>query len=276
MAVLAAVAALCCSASDSTVVLRPVVSVYAVELGTAHIAQTYLTPLRHSGMAVALSYQRRQAMRFDPEHWVMGLDGRLAYATTTNVPSHVSQLYDIDLRVGWTMLRRWHAGPLTLWGGGSTTVAIGVAYRPSNSNNPVAAKAAWTVNAAAGVSTAVRLGRLPITLCYMAELPLTGAFFTPQYGELYWEIYLGNHSNLFHCAWPGNYFRLGNVLTADLRAGKTIVRLGYRCNIASWKASHIVSRHIEHMLVVGLASEWLSIKPGSTGDSNAKIISSMY
>lgn len=266
-----------CRGGDSVeVVVRPVVSAYALEVGTAHIAQTYLSPLRHRGTAVALSYERRQAMRFDPEHWVMQLDGRLSFASTVNMPARNAKLYDLNLRLGWSMLRRWRAGEWTLWGGGSTSVDLGALYLPRNSNNPVAARGDWTVNLAAGVSRSVVLGRVPVTLRYMAELPLTGIFFSPQYGELYWEIYLGNHSGLIHAAWPGNFFRLGNLLTADVRLGRTIVRLGYRCNIASSKASHIVSRSVEHMAVVGIATEWLSLRPGSQSFDNARIISSLY
>lgn len=61
--------------SDTVAIERPVVSAYTLEAGTAHIAQTYLSPLRYSGPMIALSYERMQAMRFDPERWVMRLVG---------------------------------------------------------------------------------------------------------------------------------------------------------------------------------------------------------
>ena len=34
---------------DTVAIERPVVSAYTLEAGTAHIAQTYLSPLRYSG-----------------------------------------------------------------------------------------------------------------------------------------------------------------------------------------------------------------------------------
>ncbi len=66
-----------CASDDREAIERPVVSAYTLEAGTAHIAQTYLSPLRYSGPMLALSYERMQAMRFDPERWVMRLSGRL-------------------------------------------------------------------------------------------------------------------------------------------------------------------------------------------------------
>ena len=59
-----------CIASEP---LRPVSSTYTVEIGSAHIADTYLSPMHYSGIHAGLSYSRLQAMRFDPERWVMQL-----------------------------------------------------------------------------------------------------------------------------------------------------------------------------------------------------------
>ena len=105
---------------------------------------------------------------------------------------------------------------------------------------------------------------------------MTGAFFSPDYGELYYEIYLGNRDNLAHAAWFGNYFRLNNLLTADLRLGSTNLRLGYRGDILSTKENNIVTRRITHTLIIGVSGEWLSLPRSGRISSNAKIISSVY
>ena len=94
-------------------------------------------------------------------------------------------------------------------------------------------------------------------------MPLTGMFFSPQYGELYYEIYLGNRSGLVRAAWPGNFLRLDNLLSADLHFGATTLRLGYRLDYSSSKASHIVTRRLSHCAVVGITCEWISLGAGS-------------
>ena len=58
--------------------IRPVLSAYTVEIGSSHIADTYLSPLKYSGGATALNYERMQAMEFTPEKWVMRLNARAA------------------------------------------------------------------------------------------------------------------------------------------------------------------------------------------------------
>lgn len=267
----------CLSGAAQDIVERPVLSAYTVEAGSAHIAETYLSPLKYQGWNTALSYERMQAMRFSPEKWVMRLRGRLNLARTHN-PARNASMWDLGLDLGWGMMRRWNFGQgWTVMAGGSTNIDGGVLYNARNGNNPVAAKIAWTVNASAALTYNGRMGRLPFCARYQAELPLTGIFFSPEYGELYYEIYLGNHHGLIRGAWPGNFFRLDNLATIDLRFGRTILRLGYRCGVFSRKASHIVTRKISHMAVVGVASEWLSLsaKP-SHNLAEAKIISALY
>ncbi|MBP3537655.1 MAG: DUF3316 domain-containing protein [Muribaculaceae bacterium] len=271
---------LLCSAAhaEEPAVERPVLSAYAIEAGSSHITETYLSPLHHSGTALAFSYERMQAMRFDPKRWVMRLDMRLSGARTLNQPARNAYLWDMSIRAGWSMLRRFRpAGNWTVFAGGSTDIEGGAFYLPRNSNNPVAAKASWTVNLAAGAAWNHRFGKVPVCFRYLAEMPLTGIFFSPQYGELYYEIYLGNHKDLVRGAWWGNFFRLDNLLTADIRLGRTIIRAGYRCDILSTKASHIVTRRIEHMAVLGIASEWISLSADRRGPSReCRIISALY
>lgn len=258
--------------------LRPVTAVYTLEVGSSHLCDTYMTPLKYSGWQAALNYERWQAMRFDPENWVMNLGGRLTLDHDLN-PARNATIWGLDLRLDWAMMRRFTIPSvpcLTLAAGGQTTLNGGVLYLNRNSNNPASAKAAWTVGITAQATYRIVLGRLPVVLGYRPSLPLAGCFFSPDYDELYYEIYLGNHSGLAHVAWPGDYFRLDQLLSADLRFGATAIRLGYRCNILSTKASNIVSRQISHCLTLGISGEWLSLGRNGKFSDDARIISAYY
>lgn len=258
-------------------IIRPVISVYSLEVGSGHITDTYLSPLHYSGKGFALNYERLQAMKFDPERWTMRLNGRLGFEYTENTVRNAS-IWDLDIEFRWGMMRRfkldkgWEAGI-----GGSTNINGGLFYNGRNSNNPVAAQAAWNINLSAQTVWHTSLLRKDVTFRYLVESPLTGIFFCPEYDELYYEIWLGNHSGLVHGAWPGNYFRLDNLLTADIRLGSTILRLGYNCRILSSKANEIVTRRITHTAVIGIASEWISLSAKGTKDlDKARVISALY
>lgn len=256
--------------------LRPVLSAYTARIGSQHTADTYISPIRYAGVGFGFGYERMQAMKFNPERWVMDLRLDASGAHTTN-PAGNGTIWQAGLSAGWGMMHRWQMPQgFTLYLGGTTDLDLGMLYNVRNSNNPVAAKASWTVGVMGAAAWNGRIGRLPVCLRYQATMPLTGIFFSPDYGELYYEIYLGNRSGLVHGAWPGNFFRLDNLLTADLRFGATIVRLGYRLDYNSSKACDIVSRGISHSFVVGFASEWISLSASRTHEPDARIISALY
>ncbi len=255
---------------------RPVMAAYTYGIGSAQLADTYLTPLKYNGWAMKLGYERMQAMRFDPEHWVMRLTADVEVDRTDN-PARNANMWYGGIDMAWGMMYRWRLlSSVTVGAGGSASLSAGCLYSPRNGNNPVAAKAAITVNAAAYAAWNVRIKRLPVTLRYQATLPVTGAFFSPDYGELYYEIYLGNHSGLAHCAWWGNYFRLDNLLTADMHFGATSLRIGYAANILSTKVNDITSRAVSNMLVIGLSGEWISLDPRRRDTKPRAIISALF
>lgn len=267
--------------SDSTVVepLRPVTSAYSLEFGSSHLTDTYLTPLNYDGSTAAMSYERLQATRFNPEGSIMQLRGRLALDRDQN-PARNATMWGLDLNVDWGVLWRLKSlrlpQGLAISGGFNTGLDIGALYLARNGNNPVTAKAAWTVGISAMAVYNFRLGALPLTLRYQPSMPLTGVFFSPDYGELYYEIYLGNRSGLVHCAWPGNYFWLDNLLTLDLRFKGATLRLGYHNEVFSGKVNNIVSGHTVHSFVIGLANEWISLSPRRKLSDDTKIISAIY
>lgn len=256
--------------------LRPVVSAFMLEYGSENIRDTYLTPLKYKGWNAALSYERMQAMRFNPERWIMQLDARLSLGRMLN-PAYTSLMWQFAFSPSWSMMWRTRL-PMgfTLAAGGNIGADIGAIYLPRNGNNPASAKASLTIAATAMAVWNGKIGRLPLTVRYQPVVPLTGVFFSPDYDELYYEIWLGNHQGLSHCAWPGNFFRLDNLLTADLHFGNTTLRVGYRCNIFSGKSGNIVNRDVAHCFVLGVATELISLRAGTSHTPDARIISSLY
>lgn len=256
--------------------LRPVFAAYTVEYGTSHLADTYLTPLKYDGWHTGLDYVRYQAMGFSPDRWTMSLHGNLSVDRTDN-PARNATMWSAMLSLEWGMMHRWRpAEGLTLALGGSTGIEAGALYSSRNGNNPASAKGAWTVNLTGYAAFRCSVGRLPVTLMYRPTLPVTGIFFAPDYGELYYEIYLGDHDGLVHAAWWGNRFELDNLLTADLHFGSTSLRLGYSGKIFSSEVNHIVTRRFTHALSIGVSGEWLSVNPRKGISSTARIINAIY
>lgn len=265
-----------CDTSECVMPLRPVTAAYMVEAGGSHLADTYLTPLEYDGWNAAFSYERMQAMKFNPEQWVMRLGVGVELDRTEN-PARNATMWYLGLDFSWGMMHRWKLPyGITVAGGGSTGIDLGCLYNSRNGNNPASAKAAWTINVTGYAAWNFNLWKLPVTLRYQPTIPVTGVFFSPDYGELYYEIYLGNHSGLVHAAWWGNYFKMENLLTVDMHFGNTSLRIGYRGRIYSTLVNDITTRMITNSFILGVSGEWISISSRRGIDSRAKIIPALY
>lgn len=256
--------------------IRPVFAAYTAQFGSARVADTYLSPLGYQGTHYSLDYARYQAMRFSPERFTMRLHANLS-VDKTHSPAGNSTMWDAMLTLDWSMMRRWSVRPdLTLAVGGITGIEAGALYNARNSNNPVSAHGAWILGVTGFASFRTHLWRLPVTLVYQPSLPVTGIFFSPQYGELYYEIYLGDRSGLVHGAWWGNRFQLDNLLTADLHFGSTSLRIGYSGRILTTGVNHLVTRRFTHALTLGVSGEWISVNPRRGISRTARIINALY
>ena len=260
---------------DSVPPLRPVASIFSAELGRTSILDTYLTPITYSGTYYGIGYERQQAMGFNPQRWTHQLELGVDYSNTHN-PAGNHTMHDLMVNAKWGMTHRWRdvlTPGLQLLAGGSTQLRGGVLYNANNSNNVVSARIHWSLGFIGQAVYNFNIKRLPVTLRYQATLPIAGVFFSPDYDEAYYEIYLGNHSDLVHFGWWGNRFDMENLVTADLHLGNTILRVGYRNRISSSLINDINCRKISHSLVVGIGGEWLGV---SSKKHDKRIISSIY
>lgn len=261
---------------SSAVTLRPVTSTFMVSAGSAHRADTYLSPLKYNGWRTGIEYERFQTPRFGDGRWIMSLNVGGGIDKTLNRVRN-SDLWGADLEGRWALWRRFDFSPaFTVGAGGSTTLNVGALYMSRNGNNPVAAKASWTVDLSALAIGRFTLGRLPVVAMYRATLPFVGAFFAPDYGQLYYEIYLGDTSGLVSPAVWGRYFRFDQRLTADLRLGGTTLRVGYGFSGGSTKVHSVTTQSVTHEAIIGVGGEWISLGCQRVIDPDARIIQAVY
>lgn len=229
---------------------------FMFELGSAHRADTYLTPLHYSGWTGKLAYGHAHSFRNRSLFWE--LDVNLQLDRTMNKVRN-SRMFGAQFLARWSAVKTWNiVENLSLGAGAATTLDAGALYLSRNGNNPVAANASWTIDASAYASYRFKIGKLPVTAIYRADLPVVGAMFAPDYGQLYYEIYLGDSKNIFSGAWWGRYFRLDQSATLDIKVNSKYLRLGYGCNIISTKVNHIISRRIDHTFIIGITTDWLT------------------
>lgn len=260
-------------AQDSDEVARPVATIFTLDLGGASVRDTYLTPLTYHGTHLGLGFSAMQATGFNPEQWVRHLELGVEYDNVHN-PTGNHTMHGVMVDGRWSLMRRWrHNRGLQLMAGGMIGVRGGAIYNPSNSNNVVSVKAHMGVGLAGAIVYPIHIKRLPITLNWTASIPLIGVTYSPEYDESYYEMYVGNHSNLVHPAWPGNRLEINSQLAADLHLGNTILRVGVRSHIETMHINNLHTGLYNTSLVLGLGGDFLNLgrKP-----QPKRVISSMY
>ena len=262
---------------DTTHVLRPVASVFMADVGHSSILDTYLTPITYGGMNIGLAYAATQSTGFSPHKWVRQLSLGTYYSSVENRVGN-NNMHVLMAEAQWGMMRRWKGvfkPELQFMLGGMTRLAGGAIYDAANSNNVVSVKAHWSVGLMGMAVYNTHFSRMPVTISYQASLPLIGVFFSPDYDESYYEMYLGNHNRLANFGYLGNRFDMANMVSVDLHLGATILRLGYRNRIERSYVHNLNTHITTHTFVVGIGGEFLSTSRRQLSPQ-AKIISSMY
>lgn len=239
---------------------RPVTATYGIGIGGQNAYSSYLSPLVYDGTSVTLFGDWQKALPFSPESAIMEFSANIGGALMHNTPVTATML-DVDMGFSWGMAwRKRLPNSLQLTAGGDMILDGGCLWLTSNGNNPVSARAFAAMAAKGTLSWHTRIGRLPVLVADAVRVPLAGLFFSPEYGETYYEIYLGNHSGLVHPAWPGNHFSLSNALTVSLDFGRTAMQIGYRFEADTSWANHISTRIFRHLFTIGVIPGGLGLK----------------
>jgi hypothetical protein len=231
---------------------RPITSVYSLEIGGARDFSTYLSPLYYEGLDMAMSASWTKAFQRWPESCVMRFESAIDLQRMLN-PVGTARMWGLTARFNWGLLWRYRfLGDFQATLGPMIDIYGGAMYLVRNGNNPVNAIASAGLDIAGSLSYRFKIGRLPIEVADEIRIPSVSAFFSPQYGETYYEIYLGNHSGLAHCGWWGNAMGVDNLLSFKLNLGKTGLQLGYRFDLRTFKASGLKTQLMRNAFVIGV------------------------
>lgn len=249
--------------------LRPVTVSYMAAAGTAHVTDAYLAPFSTTGWGTAFVYERSQALKSRPDTWSRLLSVELSLSRTHRNNTSNGTMWGAAIDVEAGALHRFPILPcgLRLAIGPSAELLAGAYYRPSNGNNPAAARAALTFGVMGRAALGVSVLGLPVDFSYRPSLQLLGAFFAPSYGQLYYEIYEGDSSNLCRFAWPGKRLSYSHLLAADLRFGATQLRLGYSLRLLTQEASHLSVNAATYLFVIGVTTDFVTLNRRRDADS---------
>lgn len=239
---------------------RPIVQQYRIAAGNSRALSTYLSPLTYSGRGVTFSGEWSKATNWNPENMIMDFNAAFTIRNMHN-PMKTAFMDGIDMYFSWGLAwRKRLPYNFQVTAGGDVRLNGGALYLTRNGNNPVTAFASAGVDISASVSWRTKINKLPVIVSDRISIPTLGAFFSPQYGETYYEIWLGNRNGLAHCGWWGNNFGLRNLLSVKFDFGRTAWEIGYVYERQSYWANNLSTVINTHQIAIGVIPYGLGLK----------------
>lgn len=229
--------------------------------GFNNVMDTYLSPLEYTGPEVRILHERMRMTRL--------MNGKVSTQSlfqinasyTENISQTARMYYGL---INWSYALHYQfrinkrlkilAGPMLDLNGG-------VIYNEHNSNNPAQAKAYGNITASAMAIYKFHIKDYPLTLRYQANLPLIGIMFSPEYGESYYEIFsLKNGGKNVVFTSLHNTPSLRQIVTLDFPIRRTIMRVGYLCDIQQSKVNNLKTHSYSHDFMIGFVRNLYLLK----------------
>lgn len=148
---------------------------------------------------------------------------------------------------------------LKLLAGGAAHGMTGFIYNTRNGNNPASAKADIDLNFSGMLIYGLKIKNYPLTFRYQLTIPFAGVFFSPHYGQSYYEIFdLGNSSGVVQFNSFHNKFAMKHYGTVDFPVGNLTIRAGYLNSSYRTDVNGIQSHIVSHSFMIGFVKEFIS------------------
>lgn len=231
---------------------RIVTNAQMAAVGATNILDTYLSPEKYRGTAVA--YESRTERRREGRLWSRQLvwHGELEFGR--NRADNATDMGGL-FRFSYGLHRHWTlcGGRLELKAGALADLNIGFLYNTRNGNNPAQARLAVDLTPSAAAAWRFKVGSVGCKAVWEAEAPLAGVMFSPNYGQSYYEIFSrGNYDRNIVPTTIGCAPSLRQLLALDITLGRSALRLGYMGDIRQAEVNNLKQHVYNNMFVIGL------------------------
>ena len=258
------------SAQDN--VLKSTNQATLIGLGKAFLTDTYLSPLQYSGLSISLLHDRINGTKFFNKKLLLQQQFQMQVAFTKNPSASASEYFGEVSYMLNGLYPVIKTDRFRLLGGGGLEASLGGIYNARNSNNPGSLKTSVNFNLSAMATYNWRI----FTLRWQLSSPFMGVFFSPAYGQSYYEIFsLGNDKGTVRFASFQNQLALRSYFTVDIPINNITIRTGYLGDFYKTNVNEIDTKIISHQFMVGLAVESLNFG-GFKAKNNDKIKSAYY
>jgi len=239
--------------------------------GTSEVYDSYLSPLRYTGNNVGLNYEKMKNTGLMNGNVAAQHLFNVNYSWTKNNPGTASYYsgfieYDYGLLYQLKPVEK-----LQVFAGMQAGAMLGFVYNTRNGNNPATGKAHLDLSLSAIANYRMNIFSQPIYLRNQISLPLIGILYSPEFGESYYEIGLGDTDGLVHFASFHNYFSVRNMLSAEIPLNRFTLRFSYLFSFYETRINDLDTRLISNTFYIGFSTNFFVVK-GKQKNNNYRYV----
>ena len=239
-------------------------------VGAINIYDTYLSPLNYSGTSLSFMQENMKVTGLLKENIVsqqiLNIDVASGKTKTGNSTEYTGFLeYDYGL-----FYRFVPQTNLKIFVGSQANGLLGFIYNVRNSNNPATAKAHLNLTLSGAAAYDFRIKSQAFRLRYQISTPFAGIMFSPNYGQSYYEISLGDDEQLIHFSSYHNQLSLRNSFSLEIPLNFMTLRVMYINSIYETYISNIDTRIHNNSFMIGCSKEFFTISGKKQAKGNYK------
>lgn len=228
--------------------------VLSVGMGSINVLDTYLSPNTYRGSVFLLSNDVTKKVilmnreMFSNSFFVFNVSNM---SDNSDKGQEVSFLCDYRYSLSYELVDEKN---FSLYAGPEGFMKIGALYNMRNSNNPIQVKLHLAVAVTSQAVYRFRVAEYPFAMRYRVDIPLIGTIFSPEYGQLYYEMLEYNQfKNAFPFAWPGNAPSLSHLLSLDFPVRDFQLRLSFLGDYFQYQVYGLKSKIFTNTIMIGVS-----------------------
>jgi hypothetical protein len=230
-----------------------------IGIGKTDVYDTYLSPLKYSGTSWGLFHEKIKMTRLMNGNVSIQHLINLEFAKTKN-PTATANNYEGYLEYGCGLYYRLKpVNQLRFFAGLQADGLFGIIYNTRNGNNPVSGKINVNLNASGMAVYQFRIKQQPFLLRYQLDIPTVGIMFSPEFGQSYYNISVGDNENLIHFAFLHNQWIARNCFSIELPFNNFTLRLAYMNRIYETKMNSLDTHILSNLFYIGFSGNFFSI-----------------
>ncbi len=225
---------------------------YLLGMGKNHVYDSYLSPLDYAGSTLGFTRIGERTMQRGQGRW-----SQMTYfdfnASQLHNPVGNATTWDGELQFNYG--QHYHLMAQPKWNvalGGLLGAHLGGTYNTRNGNNPGQMRMALDFAVSAVATRQFALWKKRWTWRTQCDIPVMGTFFTPNYGQSYYEIFILGHANRnIVFSHPFNAPSVRLLSTISIPFGTSSLTLGYKADIRQSTVHHLDRHAWHHTFLIG-------------------------